>query len=223
MTNKIDGSTGNNSLVGTQQNDRIYGYAGDDTLIGNAGDDLLEGGLGNDTLTGGPGSDTFVLYYSGGGIDTITDFTIGVDYLEVKSAPNVPSKFPPYKSGYTNLGSINTGAVDDFLPDDANTSTLDSIGTSGDFTAGNVGDKPITDVITPDLITLSSNNPSFRYDAKTGALFYSEQHIAWIPNFSLGQTQPTTTTKVYSDTLFALSNTINVYSDMLPAPILNDI
>lgn len=60
--------------MGTEQDDLIYGYEDDDIIIGNGGNDILEGGQ---------GCDTFVLYYSGGGIDTITDFTVGVDFLEI--------------------------------------------------------------------------------------------------------------------------------------------
>jgi hypothetical protein len=45
------------------------------TLIGTAGNDVLMGGPGNDILTGNGGNDIFVLQGSGGGHDTITDFS----------------------------------------------------------------------------------------------------------------------------------------------------
>ncbi|GAA6617169.1 hypothetical protein [Scytonema sp. NUACC26] len=88
----IYGTSGNDSgLIGTELADEIYGLEGNDTLTGGAGNDYLEGGLGNDTLTGGAGKDTFVLYYSGGGIDTLTDYTVGTDSISITSARNRPS------------------------------------------------------------------------------------------------------------------------------------
>ncbi|GAA6616431.1 hypothetical protein [Scytonema sp. NUACC26] len=88
---RIDGTPQDDTLDGKGGNDRIYGGAGNDTLIGGAGNDYLVGGSGNDRLTGGPGRDTFVLYHSGGGFDTITDFTVGAlgDVIDVTTATNL--------------------------------------------------------------------------------------------------------------------------------------
>ncbi|PJK27360.1 S8 family serine peptidase, partial [Minwuia thermotolerans] len=64
---------------------------GADTLLGNAvandlngarGNDVLDGGAGDDTLTGGAGADLFRLTVGEGG-DTITDFDVGLDALEL--------------------------------------------------------------------------------------------------------------------------------------------
>jgi Ca2+-binding RTX toxin-like protein len=82
------GGSGNDTLVGGVSNDILKGEAGDDTLIGGSGKDYLVGGAGNDTLTGGEGKDTFVLYYSGGGIDNLNDYTIGTDLISITSAPD---------------------------------------------------------------------------------------------------------------------------------------
>ena len=80
----IYGSSGNDYLVaGIEESNQIYGYGGDDTLIGGWGEDHLVGGSGNDILTGGSGGDTFVLNYSDGGIDTITDFSVYEDIIEI--------------------------------------------------------------------------------------------------------------------------------------------
>jgi Ca2+-binding RTX toxin-like protein len=100
----INGTTGNDYLTGTEKNDVIYGYEGDDTLIGGSGKDRLFGGGGNDTLTGGQGKDTFVLYYSGGGIDTITDFSVE-DFIEVTTAPNTAEQ------GTVNSTLLNTNLL----------------------------------------------------------------------------------------------------------------
>jgi VCBS repeat-containing protein len=53
------------------------GSAFADRLIGSADANVLDGRGGNDTLTGAAGADTYV-FAPGGGIDTITDFELGV-------------------------------------------------------------------------------------------------------------------------------------------------
>jgi|GEM_PF-6889927 len=83
----IFGGAGNDRIGGKGGNDQLFGEAGDDLIWGDDGDDILHGGLGNDTLTGddfsgGQGHDTFVLA-TGEGIDTITDFEIGIDWIEL--------------------------------------------------------------------------------------------------------------------------------------------
>lgn len=92
VANRIDGTPGDDCLTGTDKNDQIYGYEGNDTLIGGLGKDHLDGGSGNDKLSGGEGKDTFVLYYSGGGIDTLTDYTVGIDSISITSARNAPNR-----------------------------------------------------------------------------------------------------------------------------------
>jgi Ca2+-binding RTX toxin-like protein len=66
---------------------------GMDTIIGGSGNDVITGGTYGDTLTGGEGADTFVYNVPSqstahlvNGInytDTITDFTSGVDHLQI--------------------------------------------------------------------------------------------------------------------------------------------
>jgi Ca2+-binding RTX toxin-like protein len=98
--NTINGTPGNDNLTGTPSSDNISGFEGDDTIAGlrgndilNGGDgsdmlfggkgfDTLNGGLGNDLLIGGVGKDVFALG-AGLGIDTIFDFTNGVDTVQL--------------------------------------------------------------------------------------------------------------------------------------------
>lgn len=69
-------------LQGGFGNDTLQGGPGQDTLFGGAGNDRLEAGRGNDQLTGGAGADVFV-FQSGGGKNRVSDFTPGVDQLEL--------------------------------------------------------------------------------------------------------------------------------------------
>lgn len=80
---RLEGGSGNDTIVGSSGNDTLVGGIGNDVLLGGAGNDLLLGGAGNDRLTGGPGADTL----NGGdgddvfvtdGFDTVIDsFTAG--------------------------------------------------------------------------------------------------------------------------------------------------
>ncbi len=58
------------------------GGDGNDILWGGAGNDLLIGGKGNNVLIGGEGSDRFRLA-ANNGMDTIVDFNVGEDFLEL--------------------------------------------------------------------------------------------------------------------------------------------
>ena len=58
-------------------------------MTGNALANRLEGGTGNDTLTGGAGADLFAfttLPSATTNLDTITDFAIGVDKIQLENA-----------------------------------------------------------------------------------------------------------------------------------------
>ncbi|EPX78512.1 calcium-binding protein [Salipiger mucosus] len=68
--NRLEGSSGNDTIygldgrdtiLGGNSNDRLYGGDDVDKLLGGAQDDFLDGGGATDFLTGGSGADTFVL------------------------------------------------------------------------------------------------------------------------------------------------------------------
>ncbi|WP_120499848.1 Hint domain-containing protein [Roseovarius sp. EL26] len=71
--------------------DTINGGAGDDHIYGQEGDDQITGGLGNDYLEGGIGNDVFTST-AAGGADTIGDFTIGQDLLNVDNLIDASGK-----------------------------------------------------------------------------------------------------------------------------------
>ena len=70
------------TLEGTDGDDVIIGGSGDDTIFGGAGNDTITSGAGNDYLAGESGADVFT-FDAGDGHDTIADFEIGIDALEV--------------------------------------------------------------------------------------------------------------------------------------------
>jgi parallel beta-helix repeat protein len=92
--NTITGTNNAESLNGTAGADLILGLGGNDTIKAGTGADIVDGGAGRDSLYGGDGADTFrytnVLDsyrdYDTGGVtatDTIYDFTVGVDKIDV--------------------------------------------------------------------------------------------------------------------------------------------
>ncbi|MEM8853741.1 MAG: M10 family metallopeptidase C-terminal domain-containing protein [Pseudomonadota bacterium] len=78
---RLYGGAGGDTLLGQGGDDHLFGGTGADTLVGGTGHDTLDGGAGADVLTGAAGSDLFVAHPKGG--DTITDFTPGIDRLDV--------------------------------------------------------------------------------------------------------------------------------------------
>ena len=79
----ILGSSRADDLVGGGGNDLMRGGAGRDRLNGGAGDDTIEGGAGQDRMTGGAGADLFRFGAGDGPLDTITDFTPGMDRIDL--------------------------------------------------------------------------------------------------------------------------------------------
>ncbi|MGK4455716.1 M10 family metallopeptidase C-terminal domain-containing protein, partial [Klebsiella pneumoniae] len=71
------GTSGNDTIIGTvSTTEDLRGLGGDDTLISKAY---------NATLTGGDGADIFAYTKRVSGRDVITDFTLGVDKLDLRS------------------------------------------------------------------------------------------------------------------------------------------
>ena len=80
--------------------DEYTGTASAETLTGGAGDDTITGLGGDDTLTGGEGYDTFV-FAAGHGADTVTDFTDGVDLIDLSAFTGI--------AGYSDLTVTQNG------------------------------------------------------------------------------------------------------------------
>jgi Ca2+-binding RTX toxin-like protein len=113
----VDGGIGNDSIRGDSNediirggdgNDSLFGGKGNDQLFGDAGDDFLSGDQGNDTLTGGEGSDRFVLSI-GGGLDIITDFGNGSDFIQVPAGISISDILIQAAGANTLLSLRSTG------------------------------------------------------------------------------------------------------------------
>lgn len=80
----LNGGSGADILYGGGHNDKLVGGKGNDTLFGGDGIDDLIGGKGRDELTGGASTDYFIFSNADAGKrDTVTDFTDGVDYIQI--------------------------------------------------------------------------------------------------------------------------------------------
>ncbi|RMM52772.1 putative Ig domain-containing protein [Pseudomonas corrugata] len=108
--NTITGTNSAETLNGTAGADLILGQGGNDTIRAGTGADIVDGGVGRDSLYGGDGADTFRYTnvfdsyrdYDTGGVtatDTVYDFTVGVDKIDVSSL------------GFTGLGDGTHGTL----------------------------------------------------------------------------------------------------------------
>ena len=123
---QLYGGVGIDTLNGGDGNDLLIGDAGNDLLFGNAGSDTLRGGLGNDQLTGGADRDVFVWQKGDGGTDSIKDFSLSQDRIDLHDL----------------LQGENDGNILNYLRVDTATSTL-QISINGQFNVGGGADLTI--------------------------------------------------------------------------------
>ncbi len=82
---KLVGGNGSDTLWGGNSNDTLLGGTGNDALNGGRGNDKLDGGTGNNILTGEGGNDIFK-FTTTGHIDTITDYSVNSDTIQLENA-----------------------------------------------------------------------------------------------------------------------------------------
>ncbi|MET0529650.1 MAG: VCBS domain-containing protein [Microvirga sp.] len=174
--NNFFGLGGKDLLIGGAVTDILEGGDQDDTLIGNGGSDILLGGNDNDkligggdddTLTGGAGADTFV-YTVGGGTDTITDFEVGVDKIDVVSVGGKYklSDLTITQNGANTIITLGSG----FILQNVQMSTL----TASSFIFTNLGPvAPATNVVVTNEDTASASIAIGATDANDDVLIYS--------------------------------------------------
>lgn len=83
----VRGDEASNALYGLQGHDMLCGRFGNDQIYGAEGNDYIVGGAGVDWLHGGAGRDTFTFHFvdesAPGALDTIADFTGGMDLINL--------------------------------------------------------------------------------------------------------------------------------------------
>jgi Ca2+-binding RTX toxin-like protein len=113
--------------TGTSGADVFYGSSLVDTLTGGSGDDTLFGDGGSDTITLGNGSDV-VVFDSLSGSDTITDYAVADDSIQLDSATY--TSLAPMAPGPLSALSFVSGAgataldADDYIVYDTSTGGL---------------------------------------------------------------------------------------------------
>lgn len=84
--NTVTAFAGNDSIVGGVSADILNGGAGNDTISGLDGADVITGGAGADLITLGAGADTLVFTSLVGGADTIADYSVLDDSIQLSKA-----------------------------------------------------------------------------------------------------------------------------------------
>ncbi len=107
---------------GNGLNNNLTGNGNANSLDGGAGNDTLVGASGNDTLTGGAGSDTFAFttpLNALRNVDTVTDFSSGMDKLQLSPAIFRALDFSgaPDSAAFFHTGSAAQDANDRILYD----------------------------------------------------------------------------------------------------------
>ncbi len=92
------------TLTGGPGSDSFIGGDLADTIDGAGGDDRIEGLGGDDLLTGGTGADVFV-FDNGAGNDTILDFEVGSDGIELQGGVTITNMSEVDTTGDTNVDS----------------------------------------------------------------------------------------------------------------------
>lgn len=80
---ELSGGAGRDTLYGNGGRDTLEGGSGNDYLLGGSHDDVLVGGRHNDRLVGGGGEDVFEFSGTRQGADTIVDFELGFDVINL--------------------------------------------------------------------------------------------------------------------------------------------
>lgn len=133
---RLLGGDGDDELGGGLRGDRLEGRGGNDELDGGGGADFLDGGGGDDVLRGGSGVDTFRFDDDSGGFDTIEDFRLREDVLQLDISRTT------FQRAFGNTVNAADRGVDALDPDDGR-------GTRGgelviDFADAGTGDSVLT-------------------------------------------------------------------------------
>jgi hypothetical protein len=108
----LRGGLGNDTITGNSARDQLFGDEGRDILRGDRGNDILVGGFDKDKLTGGQGRDKFAYRSVKDFGDTITDFEIikdRIDLSEIFQGTGSMSDIRLKQRGDNTLVQVDTG------------------------------------------------------------------------------------------------------------------
>ena len=182
--NYITGNNSNNNLKGLLGKDTIHGARGDDRLNGNEGDDTLNGGVGADTLTGGSDVDLYVFQFGQSTIencDRITDFTIGVDKIDLLTGNgDARGKPKSFSRASDNNSSTTLDALVNQVFNDAN-------GADAGNQALNIGSAAVVVATNPAIAGtyLIINNSADGFQASQDSVVNITGYIGTLPNFGV--------------------------------------
>jgi Ca2+-binding RTX toxin-like protein len=157
----ITGEWGNDVCYGGDGNDVVNGgwndTGGRDTLYGGAGNDTIQGGKGDqtdDVLSGGSGADVFYFGsegddtgpYRGFGTDTITDFELGLDTINLVAVHDVNKDYNPATGEFNFIKVFVQGS-----------STIIVYANSGEPDHGEAGRIILQNVAVPDVKSFVDN------------------------------------------------------------------
>ncbi|EEE37053.1 vcbs repeat domain protein [Rhodobacteraceae bacterium KLH11] len=143
--------------------ENIIGGSGNNNLTGNVGANVLQGLAGNDTFTTGAGNDT-IRVEGGAGADTVTDFDINNDLIEIDGVALNPNSVP------TGISITQNGADVTISYGAGDTLTLSGIALSAWQIATNVKAVEDTAMVLEDgtvLIDVLANDSDVDGDALT--------------------------------------------------------
>jgi Ca2+-binding RTX toxin-like protein len=127
-------------MVGGSENDLIFAEVGDNRIWGAAGNDTIVAGIGKDIISGNDGADVFVFNYAasigtGAARDIITDFTSGVDKIDLQNLNSTyngasglsgggQGSFYYYQAAGLLIGDVDGNASVDWVLELSGTPTL---------------------------------------------------------------------------------------------------
>lgn len=200
------GGAGNDTIIGNAIANVLKGGVGNDTISGGGGNDTLIGGIGVDILTGGDGTDTFVFAAGDSSPavsqhDRITDFTSGVDHIDLSSIDAIPSTSASDSFHFIGISAFDGRAGElNFYYDGGRGVTVLQGDTNGDGAAEFVIDLAGNlSLSMADIVGLSQNHAPVVTAASANVAATAGQSIALSSLFTAGDVDNDTLTYMIYD------------------------
>jgi Ca2+-binding RTX toxin-like protein len=215
--NRIDGGSGNDTIIGGNLSDELIGGLGNDQIYSGAGNDVINAGAGNDTVTGDDGDDMITgddgndKIYGGTGNDVINagagnDTVTGGDGNDMITGDDGNDQI----YGGAGNDNIDGGSGNDTIMGDAGADILtggagnDSVygGADNDMVAGGDGNDQVYGDAGDDLVSGGAGNDTIDGGSGIDTLDVSYSNAAWTINLSTNSA----TSGTESDTVYNMEN-----------------